>query len=212
MTQRRRFARVLVANRGEIALRVIRACHELGMEAIQAYSEADRDSLPVQQADGSICIGAPPSSQSYLRGDVLVAAARTARADAIHPGYGFLSESAAFAQACAAADVVFIGPPADAIAMMGDKASARRVAAEAGVPITPGSPDLLRDVEHARSVASTLRYPVLLKATAGGGGRGMRVVRDEKDLDSRFRDATREAKAAFGDAGLYVEKFLERVR
>jgi len=204
--------RILVANRGEIALRIIRACHELGIEAIAAYSEADRDSLPVRLADGSICIGPPPSSQSYLRIDLLIAAARAANADAIHPGYGFLSENAAFAQGCEDAGVVFIGPPARAIALMGDKAMARRKASEAGVPITPGSPGMLADVAAAREAAAALGYPVLLKAAAGGGGRGMRVVRDETQLPARFADAAREAQAAFGDARLYVEKFLERVR
>ncbi len=204
--------RILVANRGEIALRIIRACHELGIEAIAAYSEADRDSLPVRLADGSICIGPPPSSQSYLRIDLLIAAARAANADAIHPGYGFLSENAAFAQGCEDAGVVFIGPPARAIALMGDKAMARRKASEAGVPITPGSPGMLADVAAAREAGAALGYPVLLKAAAGGGGRGMRVVRDETQLPARFADAAREAQAAFGDARLYVEKFLERVR
>jgi len=204
--------RILVANRGEIALRIIRACHELGIEAIAAYSEADRDSLPVRLADGSICIGPPPSSQSYLRIDLLIAAARAANADAIHPGYGFLSENAAFAQGCEDAGVLFIGPPARAIALMGDKAMARRKASEAGVPITPGSPGMLADVAAAREAAAALGYPVLLKAAAGGGGRGMRVVRDETQLPARFADAAREAQAAFGDARLYVEKFLERVR
>ena len=204
--------RILVANRGEIALRIIRACHELGIEAIAAYSEADRDSLPVRLADGSICIGPPPSSQSYLRIDLLIAAARAANADAIHPGYGFLSENAAFAQGCEDAGVVFIGPPARAIALMGDKAMARRKASEAGVPITPGSPGMLADVAAAREAGAALGYPVLLKAAAGGGGRGMRVVRDETQLPAHFADAAREAQAAFGDARLYVEKFLERVR
>ena len=204
--------RILVANRGEIALRIIRACHEVGIEAIAAYSEADRDSLPVRLADGSICIGPPPSSQSYLRIDLLIAAARAANADAIHPGYGFLSENAAFAQGCEDAGVVFIGPPARAIALMGDKAMARRKASEAGVPITPGSPGMLADVAAAREAGAALGYPVLLKAAAGGGGRGMRVVRDETQLPARFADAAREAQAAFGDARLYVEKFLERVR
>jgi len=206
------FSRILVANRGEIALRVIRACHELGVEAIAVYSEADRDSLPVRLADGSICIGPAPSNQSYLRGDLLVAAARVARVDAIHPGYGFLSENASFARACEEARIAFIGPSAEAIAVMGDKTSARRVAAGAGVPITPGTPGTVADAEAAREAADSLGYPVLLKAAAGGGGRGMRVVRSAAELPVRFADAAREAKGAFGDAGLYVEKFLERVR
>ncbi len=209
---RRPLRRIFVANRGEIAVRIIRACHALGLEAIQAYSEADRDSLAVRLADGSICIGAPPSSQSYLNGGRLIAAAHVAKADAIHPGYGFLSESAAFAQACEDASIVFIGPPARTIELMGDKATARRMAAEAGVPITPGSPGTMPNAESAYEAAARLGYPVLLKATAGGGGRGMRVVRNETELAGRFAEAAREARAAFGDGALYVEKFLERVR
>ena len=206
------FSRVLVANRGEIALRVIRACRELGIEAIVAYSEADRESLPVRIADGAICVGPPPSGRSYLDVERIVAAARIARADAIHPGYGFLSENATFARACDDAGIVFIGPSARAIELMGDKATARRMAAQAGVPITPGSPATLPDAAAARDAAAKLGYPVLLKAAAGGGGRGMRVVRDEASLAARFADAAREAQSAFGDASLYVEKFLERVR
>ena len=213
MTRRpRSLRRVLIANRGEIALRVVRACRELGIEAIVAYSEADRDSLPVRLADGAICIGPAPSSQSYLRIERIVDAARTAKADALHPGYGFLSEKAALAQACDEAGIVFVGPSARAIALMGDKASARRIAAEAGVPITPGSAQTLADGAAAQAAAQAIGYPVLLKAAAGGGGRGMRVVRDASELAARFVDAAREAQAAFGDGSLYVEKFLERVR
>jgi acetyl-CoA carboxylase biotin carboxylase subunit len=169
-TARRRLRRILVANRGEIAVRIIRASRELGLEAIQAYSEADRDSLAVQMADESICIGPPPSSQSYLKGDVVIGAARAAKADAIHPGYGFLSENAAFAPACEDANIAFIGPPARAIALMGDKATARQMAARAGVPITPGSPGTVADAKTARETAALIGYPVLLKAAAGGGG------------------------------------------
>ena len=212
MRNRRAFRRVLVANRGEIALRVLRACRELELETVAVYSEADRDSLPVRLADGSVCIGPPPSRSSYLDIGKIIDAARVAGADAIHPGYGFLSENAAFARACEEADIVFIGPGARAIELMGDKAMARRMAAEAGVPITPGSPATLADITAAREAAARLGYPVLLKAAAGGGGRGMRVVRDEASLAVSFTDAAREARAAFGDAGLYVEKFLERVR
>jgi len=208
----RALQRVLVANRGEIAVRIIRACRELGLDAIQAYSEADRDSLAVHLADESICIGAAPASRSYLRGEALIAAARAARADAIHPGYGFLSENAAFAQACEDARIAFIGPPARAIALMGDKSNARRMAQEVGVPVTPGSPGIVRDAAEARDAARRVGYPVLLKAAAGGGGRGMRVVRNEDGIAAAFADAAREAQAAFGDGGLYVEKFLERVR
>ena len=212
MTTELPIRRVLIANRGEIAVRVIRACRELGIEAVQVYSEADRDSLPVQMADGSICIGPPPSNRSYLRSDVLIDAARTAQADAIHPGYGFLSENAAFARACDDAGIVFIGPGARVIELMGDKATARRIASEAGVSTTPGSAGTVADAEGARNVALKIGYPVLLKAAAGGGGRGMRVVRNEGQLPGSFADAAREAQAAFGDGSIYVEKFLERVR
>ena len=212
MTSPRAIRRVLIANRGEIAVRIIRACHDLGIEAIQVYSEADRDSLAVQIADGSICIGPPPSSQSYLRSDLLIDAAHTAKVDAIHPGYGFLSENAAFARTCAEAQLVFIGPSAEAIELMGDKATARRIAKEAGVPTTPGSQATVADVSAARAIAAQIGYPVLLKATAGGGGRGMRIVREETELASSFADAAREAQAAFGNGSLYVEKFLDRVR
>jgi acetyl-CoA carboxylase, biotin carboxylase subunit len=207
-----RIQRILIANRGEIAVRIIRACHELGITAIQAYSEADRDSLGVALADEAICIGPPPAAQSYLRGDLLVAAARTARADAIHPGYGFLSENSAFARSCEDAGIVFIGPPSHVIASMGDKAIARRMAAAAGVPTTPGSHGTVADSAAALDAARAVGYPILLKATAGGGGRGMRVVRDAAALVARFNEASREASAAFGDPRLYVEKFLERVR
>ena len=213
MTGRRRaIRRILVANRGEIALRVLRACRELGLEAVAAYSEADRDSLAVRLADGAVCVGPPPSRSSYLDIGKIVEAARLAGADAIHPGYGFLSENAASARACEEAGIAFIGPGARAIELMGDKAMARRMAAEADVPITPGSPGTLPDVAAARTAAARIGYPVLLKAAAGGGGRGMRVVRDEASLAGAFGDAAREAQAAFGDGGLYVEKFLERVR
>jgi acetyl-CoA carboxylase biotin carboxylase subunit len=208
----RRLRRVLVANRGEIAVRIIRACRELGVEAIQAYSAADRDSLAVQIADGAICIGAAPASHSYLGGGRLIDAARAAHADALHPGYGFLSENAPFAAACETAGITFIGPPANVIATMGDKAVARRMAAEAGVPVTPGSPGIVADAQAAREAARALGYPVLLKAASGGGGRGMRVVRAQDELGRSFTDATREAQGAFGDGALYVEKFLERVR
>ena len=211
-TARRPLRRILVANRGEIAVRIIRASRELGLEAIQAYSEADRDSLAVQMADESICIGPPPSSQSYLKGDVLIGAARAAKADAIHPGYGFLAENAAFAHACEDANIAFIGPPARAIALMGDKATARRMAAKAGVPITPGSEGKVPDAKTAHEAAALIGYPVLLKAAAGGGGRGMRVARDIDELPARFTEAAREAQAAFGNGDIYVEKFLERVR
>ena len=204
--------RVLVANRGEIALRIQRACRELGLETVQVYSEADRDSLPVRSADHAVCIGPARSASSYLRADAIVSAARVFGADAIHPGYGFLAENAAFARACQAAGIAFIGPDADSIATMGDKARARAVAEAAGVPTTPGSRGTVGDAREARAVAEVLGYPVLLKAAAGGGGRGMREVHRAEDIDARYADAAREASAAFGDGAIYVERFLSRIR
>jgi acetyl-CoA carboxylase biotin carboxylase subunit len=206
------FKRVLVANRGEIAVRVHRACRELGLETVQVYSEADRDSLAVRMADRAVCIGPARSAQSYLRAEVVVSAALTQGAGAIHPGYGFLSENAAFARMVREAGLVFIGPSPEVIAMMGDKAMARRMAQEAGVPVTPGSEGTLESPEQAQRLAARIGYPVILKATAGGGGRGMRVVRRAEDLSAQFEQASREAKSAFGDGSVYVEKFLQRIR
>ncbi|MBE0592666.1 MAG: acetyl-CoA carboxylase biotin carboxylase subunit, partial [Gemmatimonadales bacterium] len=208
----RPFRRVLIANRGEIALRINRACHELGLETVQVYSEADRDSLPVQLADHRVCIGPARSAHSYLNGQFILSAAKLFHAEAVHPGYGFLSENAAFAQSCEQEGIVFIGPSSDSIAMMGDKARARAVAEEAGVPTTPGSRGTVKDVVLARSIADSLGYPVILKAAAGGGGRGMREVHRSEDLVSQYENAAREAKAAFGDDAIYVEKFLTRIR
>ena len=204
--------RVLVANRGEIAVRIIRACRELGLETIQAHSEADADSLPVRLADHAVCIGPARSGQSYLNAEFILSAARIHGADAIHPGYGFLSENAEFARRCELEGFIFVGPRGDVIAQMGDKARARQLAAEAGVPTTPGSTGTLRDATEAAQVAAGLGFPVLLKAAAGGGGRGMRVVRDADELAAQFADAAREAKASFGDAAIYLEKFLSNVR
>ena len=204
--------RVLVANRGEIAVRVIRACRELDLETVLVHSEADHDSLAVRLADRAVCIGPARSSQSYLNAEFIVSAALTQQADAIHPGYGFLSENAAFAALCEREGLTFIGPRAEVIAMMGDKVRARELAAEAGVPVTPGSTGSLADAGQAKAIAATLGYPVLLKAAAGGGGRGMRVVQRAEDLSEQFQDAAREAKAAFGDDALYVEKYLANIR
>ena len=206
------FERVLVANRGEIAVRVHRACRELGLETVQVYSEADRDSLPVRMADRAVCIGPARSAHSYLRAETIVSAALTQGAGAVHPGYGFLSENAAFARMVGEAGLVFIGPSPQVISMMGDKAMARRMATEAGVPVTPGSGGTLQDAAEAAAEAARIGYPVILKATAGGGGRGMRVVRRPEDLAAQFEQASREAKAAFGDGSVYVEKFLQRIR
>jgi acetyl-CoA carboxylase biotin carboxylase subunit len=208
----RPFRRVLIANRGEIAVRIHRACRELGLETVQVYSEADRDSLPVHLADHAVCIGPARSAQSYLNGQFILSAARMFRADAIHPGYGFLSENAEFARACEQEGITFVGPSSEAIGMMGDKARARAVAEEAGVPTTPGSRGTVRDAGHARSVADSLGYPVILKAAAGGGGRGMREVHRGEDIVSQYENAAREARAAFGDDAIYVERFLTRIR
>ena len=205
-------SRVLVANRGEIALRVIRACRELGLETIAVHSEADRDSLPVRAADQAVCIGYAPSAQSYLDQRAIVGAALAFGADAIHPGYGFLSEKAAFARLCEQQGIVFVGPGADVIAQMGDKIAARRIAKEAGVPTTPGSEGAIADRADALRMASGIGYPVLLKAAAGGGGRGMRIVQKEEELERLLGEAMGEAAAAFGDPAVYVERYLTNVR
>ncbi|HRP96534.1 MAG TPA: acetyl-CoA carboxylase biotin carboxylase subunit [Rhodocyclaceae bacterium] len=208
----RPFRRVLVANRGEIAVRIHRACRELGLETVQVYSEADRESLAVRLANHAVCIGPPRTGQSYLNAEFIVSAALTHGADAIHPGYGFLSENANFAGLCEQEGITFIGPSARVISMMGDKAMARRMADEAGVPTTPGSKGTVNGAEEARAVAQRLGYPVILKAAAGGGGRGMRVVADVTELVEQYTHAAREAKAAFGDDAIYVEKYLTRIR
>ena len=204
--------KLVIANRGEIAVRVQRACRELGIETVQVYSEADRDSLAVQLADQAVCIGPAASSKSYLRPELMVHVAQSLQADAIHPGYGFLSENAAFADLCEQHGIGFVGPPGRVIALMGDKASARAMAVEAGVPVTPGSSGTVATAGAATQVAATLGYPVILKAVAGGGGRGMRVVEREADLAAHFESATREAQAAFGDGTMYVEKYLTNIR
>jgi acetyl-CoA carboxylase biotin carboxylase subunit len=204
--------RLLVANRGEIAVRILRACRELGIETVQVYSEADRDSLPVRMADRAVCIGPARAADSYLRPDFIVSAAKTHGAQAIHPGYGFLSENAAFARMCRDAGLLFVGPTPEVIELMGEKSQARRMAVEAGVPVTPGSEGTVEDADHARREADRIGYPVLLKAAAGGGGRGMRRVERAQDVQASYVAASREALAAFGDGALYVERFLTRVR
>jgi acetyl-CoA carboxylase biotin carboxylase subunit len=204
--------RVLVANRGEIALRVIRACHEEGLEAVAVYSAADRGAPHVRAADRAVEIGPPPPSESYLRIDRLVQAALETGADAVHPGYGFLAERAAFADAVEEAGLVFVGPPAAAIRAMGDKTEARRRMRDAGVPVVPGGHEPATELGAARVLAEELGYPVLVKAAAGGGGKGMRVVRAGKDLASALEAAASEAGKAFGDASVYLEKLIERPR
>ncbi len=200
--------KVLVANRGEIAVRIIRALREAGIASVAVYSDADRASLAVKMADEAAYLGPSPSSESYLRIDKIIAAARSHDADAIHPGYGFLSENADFAEACAAAGIIFIGPPASAIRMMGSKTSARKAAIAAGAPVVPGTEQALREISTAKNIARELGYPVLLKASAGGGGKGMRRVDREEDLESALRDASSEALRAFRNDEVYVEKLV----
>ncbi len=204
--------RVLIANRGEIAVRVNRSCRDLGLQTVQVYSEADRDSLPVQLADFAVCVGGPRSADSYLNKSVLIEAATAFKADAVHPGYGFLSENAEFAAMCQGAGLRWVGPSPEVIRLMGDKAAARVAAAEAGLKTTPGSPGKLADWSEAAAVAERIGYPVILKASAGGGGRGMRRVDQPGSLQAAFAQAHKEALAAFGDGSLYVERFLTRVR
>jgi acetyl-CoA carboxylase biotin carboxylase subunit len=206
------FRKILVANRGEIAVRILRAASELGMRTVAVYSEADRHALHVRYADEAYLIGPPPARESYLSIDKIIQVARDAKVEAIHPGYGFLSENESFAQACLDNDIVFIGPRPESIAAMGDKISARRTVRAAGVPVVPGSDGPVATVEEALDVAAAIGYPVLLKATAGGGGKGMRTVARPEDLPTAFRLAASEATAAFGDGTLYVERLLEGVR
>jgi acetyl-CoA carboxylase, biotin carboxylase subunit len=204
--------KVLVANRGEIAVRIIRACRELGIGSVAVYSEADRLSPHVLEADEAYLIGPPPSAESYLKADRLIDAAQRSGCDAVHPGYGFLSERAFFAQAVADAGLTFIGPPAAAITAMGDKTEARRRMIEAGVPVVPGVAEALADADAALRAAEEFGYPVLLKAAAGGGGKGMRVVNSASELERAFAAAASEALSAFGDGAVYLEKYLARPR
>jgi acetyl-CoA carboxylase biotin carboxylase subunit len=205
------FSRVLVANRGEIAVRVIRALHELGVEAVAVYSTADRDALHVALADRAVCIGPPPASESYLSIPAVVAAAETTGCEAVHPGYGFLAENPALVRACEENDLVFIGPTADVMERMGDKVRAKEAMREAGVPLVPGS-DGAGSLDELRRVAREAGYPVLLKASAGGGGKGMRLVSSEDEFESAYGAARAEAESAFGDPSLYLEKALSPAR
>jgi acetyl-CoA carboxylase biotin carboxylase subunit len=206
------FKKILIANRGEIALRVIRACKELGVQTVAVYSEADRESLHVRFADDDVCIGPPPARESYLNIPRLIAAAEITGADAIHPGYGFLAENAEFAETCAASNITFIGPTAEQIRVMGDKASARSAMQAVGVPIIPGSPGPVEDVDEALQFAMSIGFPVIIKASAGGGGKGMRVAADPEDFARAFQLARSEALSAFGNGDVYVEKYLARPR
>ncbi len=206
------FKKILIANRGEIALRIISACRELGIRTVAIYSEADRDALHVRYADEDVCVGPYPSAASYLNISAIVSAAEITEADAIHPGYGFLSENAYFAEILHECHIAFIGPTSEAIRKMGDKSLARRTVAAVGVPTVPGSPGPLESVDDALAFAGRAGYPVILKASAGGGGRGMRVARDDRELAGAYETARAEAEKAFGNAEVYLEKYLEEPR
>lgn len=203
------FKKILIANRGEIALRVIRACKELGIKTVAVYSQADVDSLHVRFADEAVCIGPPPSKESYLNIPRIIAAAEITGADAIHPGYGFLAENEDFAEICESSGIKFIGPSAESIRLMGDKATAKETMKRAGVPVIPGSDGTISDLEEAKSFANKIGYPVIIKATAGGGGKGMRVVHDDDEFIRLFTLARNEAEAAFGNPEVYIEKYIE---
>ena len=205
------FTKILIANRGEIAIRVIRACKEMGISTVAVYSEADRESLHVALADQAICIGGARAEESYLNGERIVSAALATHAQAIHPGYGFLSENAEFAALCKQYGIVFIGPPAEVISHMGDKDTARRLMKENGVPTTPGT-DILKDAGEAKKAAERIGYPVLIKASAGGGGKGIRLVERPEDMERAFQTASSEAEKAFGDGRMYMEKYLDPVK
>ena len=206
------FKRILVANRGEIALRIIRACHELGVQTVAVYSEADRESLHVRFADEDVCIGPAASKDSYLNIPRIIAAAEVTGVDAIHPGYGFLAENAEFSEICARSGIAFIGPTPEQIQAMGDKATARKTMMEVGVPTVPGSPDIITDPDEALQVARTIGFPVMIKASAGGGGKGMRIAEDETSFPKLLLGAQNEAEAAFGDNGVYLERCIARPR
>src|SRR6476620_3776063 len=204
--------KILIANRGEIALRVIRTCREMGIKTVAVYSTADRDSLHVKFADEAVCIGKPPSSDSYLNIPHLMSAAEITNADAIHPGYGFLAENAKFAQICADHQIKFIGPTPDMINSMGDKITAKDTMIKAGVPVVPGGEGLLESLEEAKGLAKNMGYPVILKATAGGGGKGMRIVWEDSEMERAYNNAKAEAAASFKNDGIYMEKFVEEPR
>ncbi|HUL42967.1 MAG TPA: acetyl-CoA carboxylase biotin carboxylase subunit [Bacteroidota bacterium] len=206
------FNKVLIANRGEIALRVIRVCRELGVRTVAVYSEADRDSLHVKFADEAVCIGPAPSKESYLHISRLLSAAEITNADAIHPGYGFLAENAQFAEICASQGMKFIGPSPEAISAMGDKALAKETMKKAGVPVVPGSEGIVKDIKQGLEIAAAIGFPVMVKASAGGGGKGMRIVNTPEDFEKLFQMASNEAGAAFGNSDLYIEKFIEQPR
>ncbi|MBP1655993.1 MAG: accC [Bacteroidetes bacterium] len=204
------FNKVLIANRGEIALRIIRVCKQFGIKTVAVYSQADMDSLHVRFADEAVCIGPPPGKESYLKIPRIIAAAEITNADAIHPGYGFLAENASFAEICASTGIKFIGPSAEMISAMGDKALAKETMKKAGVPVIPGSEGVVKSAGEAIEIAASIGFPVIIKAVAGGGGRGMRVVREPSEMEQALQTAQHEAEQAFGDAGVYIEKFVEQ--
>jgi acetyl-CoA carboxylase biotin carboxylase subunit len=206
------FKKILIANRGEIALRIVRTCKELGIPTVAVYSDIDRDALHVVFADEAVCIGPALSKESYLKVSSILSAAQITGADAIHPGYGFLAENAEFSDICAESGLTFIGPSGDAIRKMGDKAAAKETMKKVGVPVVPGSDGAIKDIEEAKIVAKEIGYPVMLKASAGGGGKGMRIVFEESEIEKAFQNASTEAGAAFGNPELYVEKYIENPR
>ena len=206
------FEKILIANRGEIALRIIRTCREMGIQTVAVFSTADADSLHVKFADEAVCIGPPSSTDSYLNIPRIMAACEITNADAIHPGYGFLAENADFAEICTEYGIKFIGPAPEHIRKMGDKITAKTTMTEAGVPVVPGSDGLVTDVEEGKELANGIGYPVILKATAGGGGKGMRIVWEEGEFEEQWDMARNEAKAAFSNDGIYIEKFVEEPR
>jgi acetyl-CoA carboxylase biotin carboxylase subunit len=206
------FKKILIANRGEIALRVIRTCKEMGIKTVAIYSTADADSLHVRFADEAVCVGPPASNLSYLNIPNIMAAVEITDADAVHPGYGFLAENAEFAEICAQSKVKFIGPDPEHIRQMGDKITAKATMIKAGVPVIPGSDGLIKTINDARTIALEVGYPIMLKATAGGGGKGMRLVWTEDELEANLDAAQNEARASFGNDGMYIEKFVEEPR
>ena len=210
--QAREIRKILIANRGEIACRIIWTCKEMGIKTVAVHSEADREALHVRYADEALCIGPPPSALSYLNIPAIISAAEVTNVDAIHPGYGFLAESETFAKICEDCNIKFIGPRPDVIAMMGDKVEARRTMAAAGVPILPGSPEPIESADEARKIAREIGFPVIIKAAAGGGGRGMRIVRSEDELETNLETAQAEALAAFKNGSVYIERYIERPR
>src|SRR3954463_16426497 len=208
----REIRKILIANRGEIANRIIWTCKEMGIKTVAVHSEADREALHVRFADEAACIGPAPSAQSYLNIPAIISAAEITNTHAIHPGYGFLAESATFAKICEDCNIKFIGPRPDVIAMMGDKVEARRTMTGAGVPILPGSPEPIESAEEAKKLALEIGFPVIIKASAGGGGRGMRIVRNESELAANLETAQTEALAAFKNGAVYIERYIERPR